>query len=264
MRSSHLAVLTVAVTLGLVVNLAPPVQAQLSTNSLGSQLPLQWEPPRTPGDSAPVNRESGGIRGPDQQGSLPCIQGEQSLTALVPASGKGTTTAEYPTVFWYMPATTASAVEFVLKDASDRQIYSVTKNLVGSGQGTSTPGIMSLTLPPLANVSPLKTGQTYYWDVSLICDGRDRSADIWVRAEIERILPDSTLASGLEQATPKQRLALYAQHGDWYETLKTLIELRRDLPSDLEVKEAWEKLLRSADLKPMAQSLEGESISQLN
>jgi hypothetical protein len=49
------------------------------------------------------------------------------LIALVPVDGAGETMAENPTVFWYMPEISADApapaVEFVLKDANDQEIY---------------------------------------------------------------------------------------------------------------------------------------------
>jgi hypothetical protein len=50
------------------------------------------------------------------------------LLALVPVDGTGETMAENPTIFWYMPEISADgapapAVEFVLKDANDQEIY---------------------------------------------------------------------------------------------------------------------------------------------
>ncbi|HAG80552.1 MAG TPA: hypothetical protein DCL61_05130 [Cyanobacteria bacterium UBA12227] len=260
MRSSPFRILTVALALGLAVNVPLQVQAQLRPASLSSQLPLQWEPPRTPGSSAPVNRESGGVRGP-------CLTTSQKLVALVPASGMGTTTADYPTVFWYMPESQASAVEFMLQDSNNRQVYSVKYNLAKSAEGVvRAPGIMSLTLPALANLSPLKSGQTYKWSVTLICTTEltDNSGNPFVEGTIERVDLAPSLAWRIEQATPKERVALYAQQGAWYETLKTLVELQRDFPRDREVTQALDKLLQSVELDPMPQSSERENISQLN
>lgn len=261
MRSSPLRILTVALALGLAVNVPLQAQAQLRPASLSSQLPLQWEPPRTPGSSAPINRESGGVRGP-------CLTTEQELVALVPASGTGTTTVDYPTVFWYMPESKASAVEFMLEDSNNRQVYSVKYNLAKSAEGVvRAPGIMSLTLPALANLSPLKTGQTYQWSVKLICnpdDPNDNSANPAVGGVIERVDIAPSLAWRIQQATPKERVALYAGQEDWYQTLKTLVELQRDFPSDREVTQALDKLLQSVELDPMSPSSERENISQLN
>lgn len=251
MRSSNFTLITLALTLGFATNL--PVQAQLRTVSLSSQLPAQWNPPSSPEPSAPVNRESGGIRGNTCQ-----IPPDQRLLSLVPVSGVGTTTEPYPTIFWYMPQSRASAVEFVLKDANKREVYSVKYNLAQSPKGVvGTPGIMSLTLPASANFSPLKIGQTYYWDLALICinpeDGLPQEVYPYISGGIQRIQASPNLPLQLQRATSKEKVALYAQAGDWYETLRSLVELKRDAPNDPEVIDAWEKLLDSVDLEKVYQ-----------
>ncbi|HBL10347.1 MAG TPA: hypothetical protein DD379_02845 [Cyanobacteria bacterium UBA11162] len=250
-RSSPLTLVTVALILGLVINLPGKLQAQSQTPSLTSQLPAQWDPPSPPDAPAPVNRESGGIRGDSCKIPL-----DQKLLSLVPLSGIGKTTVDYPTVFWYMPETRASAVEFVLKDANARQLYYAKYNLAQSAQGVSgAPRIMSLKLPPLANLSPLKVDQTYYWELALICidpdSGMEEEVTPFVRGGIQRVAPNPTLALDLQKATPKERVALYAKQRDWYETLRTLAELQQALPDDPEVAEAWAKLLNSVNLEPV-------------
>ena len=264
MRLSHLTIMTVALTLGLAVNLPLQVKAQPRTTSLRSQIPLQWEPPGT-SSPTPVNRESGGTRGPDPQSRNECIQSEQKLVALVPASGTGTTISPYPTIYWYMPPTTASEVYFLLKDANGQQVYSVKYNLARSAEGKiNTAGIMSLPLPALANLSPLKSGQTYEWSLILVCDPTDNSGNPVVEGNIQRVEPTPALAQRLQEATPQERLGLYATNRDWYETVRTLAELRRDFPNDPDVEQAWQKLLNSVQIKGVSQSSSGGTISQLN
>jgi hypothetical protein len=63
-----------------------------------------------------------------------------------------------------------------------------------------------------------------------------------------RVRPDPTLAQRIQQATPKDRVALYANAGLWYETVATLVELRRARPNDNELAQAWNKLLNSVGL----------------
>jgi hypothetical protein len=79
----------------------------------------------------------------------------------------GETAAEYPTFFWYMPETSAPEVEFVLQDENDKVVYKVTYTLAKSAEGgtISAPGLMSLTLPAFANLSPLEIGKEYKWQV---------------------------------------------------------------------------------------------------
>src|SRR5919199_1197826 len=104
-RSSRIilltAILAMALTIGFGGNLSAQVPKQgRPTSSLSGKLPTTWNftPPNR---GIPVNRQGGASRGGE------CTQG----TALVPASGFGATAAAYPTVFWYMPKSSASEVQ---------------------------------------------------------------------------------------------------------------------------------------------------------
>jgi hypothetical protein len=173
---------------------------------------------------------------------------------LIPASGIGKTVAEYPTLFWYMPKTSASRVEFVLKDANDKEVYNTTYRLAKSADGVvGAPGVMSLTIPSFANLSPLEMGQEYHWELRLICEPPDqssgtvpdRSSDIVVDGKIKRVALDPILARRLQLATPQQRVALYEKAGLWHEALSTMIELQRDRPNDPNLAATWDNLLES-------------------
>jgi hypothetical protein len=141
------------------------------------------------------------------------------------------------------------AVEFVLKDANDQEIYSATYPLAKSAEGVvgAPGGIMSLTV---AKGYPLKIGQEYHWELTVMCDSTDADmADNMIEdGRIKRVEPDPTLAVRLQQATPQDRVALYATEKLWYETVATLIELRRDRPNDTNLADAWGKLLASVGL----------------
>lgn len=256
--------LIVALFVGLILNVPTLVQAQLNSPSLSNRLPNQWEtigralknqeqfPVPTGNPGAPVNTQGGATRGPE------CIQGNNSLIALVPSSGIGTTVAEYPTILWYMPQTRATSLKFVLRDPNNQDIYSTQYSLAKSPDVATetlltTPGIKSLTLPSLANLSPLEIGQQYSWQMNLTCNSTDPSEDILVNGGIERVSLDPTLAQRLKSATPQQRVVLYSDARLWYETLNTLMELRRDRPDDQELAEAWAKLLGSVGLQAIAQ-----------
>lgn len=252
-RLSNLTFLTIALTLGLATNLVAQVPTQVRTTSLGAQLPDQWgfrTPEGSTPDQIPVNREAGGTRGPE------CTPPDQSLIALVPESLIGKTLAEYPKLFWYMPPTTASAVEFVLWNASDEEIYRVKYSLKPSATGeTNKPRIMSLDIPTSANLAPLKANQLYYWQLVLVCNPMERSADIVVGGGIKRVEPSPTLTMRIQQATPQERVALYAQELLWYDTLETLVELHQDFPNDRNVQAAWNKLLYSVGLQSLSEQL---------
>ncbi|MDP8963099.1 MAG: DUF928 domain-containing protein [Cyanobacteriota bacterium] len=253
-RSSRLKILAIALAvalmLGLAVNLPARVQAQSKPDSLTSKLPDQWEfsAPRGPGDKIPANRQGAATRDNNK-----CILMDD-LVALVPFY-VGATTAEYPTVYWYMPETSASEVNFKLEDANLQKVYSTKYLLAKSAKGmvANTPRIMSLSLPAFSNLSPLKIGQEYQWTLWLTC-GDPVDASIWpsVDGKIKRVAADPALVRRISQATPQERVALYADARLWYETLSTLIELQRDQPNNREVVEALEKLLASVELNKIS------------
>jgi hypothetical protein len=253
-RSSRFIILTtllaVSLAIGIAVNTPAQMQPQLRTDSISGklQLPTEWENTFTPPTSGPppVNRLGGATRSPK-----PCITDTGSLIALVPESGFGETMAEYPTVFWYMPKTVASQLDFVLRDANQEEIYSTTYTLAKSADNTvvGSPGIMSLSLPAFANLPPLKLNQEYFWIVALVCSPTDRSEDVYVGGGIKRVQADPTFARQVQQATPQERIALYANKRLWYETLATLVELQRDRPNSYDLTNAFNKLLTSVGLQ---------------
>ena len=241
------AILALVLTLGLEAGLSAQVVTLLQprpSSSLSGKLPNRWNfnPPRGRGIS--INRQGGATRGSE------CLQRNSILTALVPASGVGATAAPYPTIFWYMPKSAAPEMELVLENDQEQQIYSAQYSLAKSSDGTiqGTPGVMSLALPAYANLPPLEIGQDYYWKLAVICDPSDRSSDVIIGGGIVRVKPSSSLAQSIQRATPQERVALYANDGLWYETVETLVKLRRERPNDTDLTQAWNKLLNSVDL----------------
>jgi hypothetical protein len=236
-RSSRFTV-ALALTLGLVANVPAGVQAQLGGSPLSRDIPTEWEftPPDSQGPDIARSRQAGGTRGV-------CIADkdkEQVPIALVPMS-VGKTMAEYPTLSWYLPKNTAWGVELTVRNANGEEIYS-TKYAFAHYTGQDSqgdekqyvvgaPGIMSLTLPNLeSSVLPPETGQKYKWTLGLICNPGDSSSIVYADGAFERVEPDPNLVRRIQQATPEQRVAIYAKERLWYETLNTLVELRRESP----------------------------------
>jgi hypothetical protein len=241
-RSACFVTSAVTLALGLGMNISAgaqtpaEVQAPVFAPSLSRRLPNQWEftPPRR---GTPGNTEGGATRSPQQ-----CVQGKKMLTALVPASGGGETISAYPTFFWYQPETSAKSVEFVLRDSRGQEVYSTQYAIAGKK------GIMSLELPAFATMSPLAVDQEYYWQLALICDPFDRSADYLVEGWLQRVEANPLLATHTKMANHQDRVAIYANERLWYETLSELVALRRQRPNDVALADAWAKLLNSAGL----------------
>lgn len=217
---------------------------------LAQGIPYRWEakqykPPA--GIGAPNRVEGAGTRAPDSN----CPVLGKPLTALVPSSKFGATVAAYPTFFVYMPAqspqTSPLPVEFVLSDTKDNVIYKSIFKTNGKA------GIVALTLPSQAGLTPLTVGQDYKWSFSIICQADERTRDIVVEGWIRRVALDGTLSNRLKQAPLRQQVGLYAGAELWHDALATLVQLRRNYPNDAAIAANWKNLLGAAGLNEIAQ-----------
>ncbi|MBW4578394.1 MAG: DUF928 domain-containing protein [Tildeniella nuda ZEHNDER 1965/U140] len=207
----------------------------LATVAIG----LSWASPtqaqfKPPNRGVPKTTAGGATR------SGSCIKERTPLTVLVPSSKIGLTTESHPTVFLYLPKTTAQAAEFVLKDVDDNDVYRTPIVLPGK------PGVVSFRLP--ADAAPLEVGKDYQWFFNVVCQPNDRLRDDFVTAWIQRIEPNQSLTSALKTAVPRKRPNIYAQAGIWQDTLTTLSELRRTNPTDRTLTNEWSALLKSVGL----------------
>ncbi|OUL25469.1 hypothetical protein BV372_27745 [Nostoc sp. T09] len=218
------------------------------TQPVKSQVPeteIFNAPPPPPDINAPGNRTAGGKRGCESMQKQPAISQEKFLTALVPVYQPpnaelvfGLTTISHPTFWFYVPYKTTSAAEFVLQNQAGQTVYQNPVSLSG------TPGIVSVSLPSTA--SSLKIGDRYHWYFNIYCN--PQQPPVFVDGWIKRIEPNTALKSQLEKATPKQRVALYATHGIWYELVTASAELRRLEPK----RNDWAKILQSVGLNDIA------------
>ena len=224
---------------------------------LASGIPQRWEtnqykPPA--GLGAPSRTTGAGTRGPEN--SCPVVG--KPLTALLPSNRFGVTVAAYPTFFVYVPTlspeTPPLPVEFLLEDASGNEVYKA--NFQTNGKS----GIVALNLPSQAGLAPLQVGQDYKWSFSIICQLTERSRDISVEGGIRRVELSSTLKNQLQQASPQKRVELYAEAEIWQDALATLVQLRRDYPTDQAIAQSWTKLMAAAGLD-LPQSLLPNSTS---
>lgn len=215
---------------------------------LARGIPQRWEakkyrPPA--GIGAPQRVEGGGTRGPDS-----CLAGK-ALTALVPSNRFGATVAAYPTFFVYMPAVSPQKsslpVEFILEDADENELYKATF------QTTGRPGIVTLSLPTGAGLSPLQVGRDYRWSFSIICQPGESTVNIEVEGWVRRVELNPTLNNRLQQASPENRVELYAESEIWHDALASLVQLRRNNPRNSAVAARWSQLLSAAGLNNIVQ-----------
>jgi len=186
---------------------------------------------RLPDISAPGNRESGSTR------STTCIAADENLVALMPQTNYGLTQSAYPTIYFYLPATTAEHLKFVLlNEATNELVYE------GQFQIKGSDGIASVSLPDNGIQQPLAVDEAYVWYISVICDPTDRSADVVAEGQIARVAPLADTAEVSMAELP----ALYAEAGLWVDALAASAALKQDdRPSE------WNALLDAVELSEL-------------
>ncbi|BAY19148.1 hypothetical protein NIES21_50070 [Anabaenopsis circularis NIES-21] len=163
-----------------------------------------------------------------------CVAKNQNLTALIPQSNLGLTTVGNPTLYFFIPQNTATNLELVIQnDNQDGQTVYQQKY-----QPNTKAGVIGIHLPP----DTLAVNQKYKWNFSIKCNPQDSSLDKVVQGTIQRF-ENPSLMNKLAQATPQERVLLYADAGIWHDALDTLARLRYARPYDLKLKADWEALL---------------------
>jgi len=144
------------------------------------------------------------------------------------------TVAAKPTFFFQVSKSAAKEAKFsLLNKEGDDTLYEKTFPL------TSTGGVMSFTLP--ADAQTLEVNKEYRWSLEVICDTQDgdQGGNTHVEGAVKRVTPEAPIAQELNNAPISDRLTIYTQAGYWYDTVKTLAQLRLDNPNDSTLKEEW-------------------------
>jgi hypothetical protein len=203
-----------------------------------------------------------------------CPESKIPLTALVPIAETesttqeqvvwGLTTAEYPTLWFYVPfELTAERFGELQIQVKNQDGDLVTKNLLKIT--TSQPGIISIPWPQQEGA--LQIGESYIYQFDVNCKPNQTSQNVFVKASIERRTPSELLTSQLNKATEQQKATLYAQEGFWDESLTILAQLRRANPNDPTVSADWDALLQAGGLsqikqQPIVSEIKLEEIKQ--
>jgi hypothetical protein len=249
MSSPHFPLKSILATSWLLANIiggSAPLLAQSS-----EQVPIRFilANPDPPNRGTPPSNAGTGSRGD-------CLSKPErpSMRALVGSQNLELTVKERPTFWIYVPYTQQEAPsgEFSLQDeAGENELYRVRFQL------PTTPGIVGISLPP--TTQPLEIGTTYRWYFELNCTPPELpalSTPAFIRGMVRRVSPSVELERELSAATtPLERIAAYARHSIWFETLTELAQLRLNEPQDSVVEEAWIELLsdRKIGLDAIAQ-----------
>lgn len=191
-----------------------------------------------PTDDEQTDSRAGGSRRITQQ----CRQDppvEVGLTALAPVNQVGLTASSQPTVFVYLPETTAQhlylSFEAVTGDVHAEKIVPI----------PTSGGLVALELPlPGAALVP---GQTYRWGVSLLCPSGQTDMP-WDEGYLQQVSLPTAPATAKAPLTSVQQLG---QHGLWYDTLAELVRLQSLSVSPIaqaSIDETWNQMLNWAEL----------------
>ncbi len=168
-------------------------------------------------------------------------RGEQYLvTALIPNTNHGRTVSERPTFYIYMPLTSVKQVFFSLQDEDRNSYYQTTLPIA------NRKGIISFTLPD--DAPPLEVGKHYEWYFVTLEGKRLRPDSPSISGWIERIEPDRSLVAQASAGTSLELAASYGRQGVWYDTLTTLVELKRSEPDNNNLISEWTELLEQVGL----------------
>lgn len=206
----------------------------------------------TPRQGVPGRRLGGGTRGEHI-----FIRNQANLTALVTPDNLSVTTAERPTLLFYVPQMlTANKAEFILRDANDELIYESTFEVGDEG------ALVSVEMAETDTVPALTVNENYDWYFSIIPDLEDRASDIVVHGTIRRVDPAEWLAQQQLDAAMLDRIVaveplkkarmLYQQANMWHDAILILDELRKADPENEAIAAEWNYLLESAGLSPVA------------
>ncbi|HEY9831269.1 MAG TPA: DUF928 domain-containing protein [Stenomitos sp.] len=194
----------------------------------------------------PGIRPSRNLEGGAARGGCGSVGGQKmQMKALQPESNIGLTTVGKPTFYFQISSTSVEEAKFLLLNAKgDTIIYEQTFPL------TKTGGIKSFTLP--ADAEALQPGTEYTWELVANCDPEDQKGNPRVQGSIKRVQPEQKFLSDLARVSMRDRVALYAEAGYWYDSLKTLADLRSANPNNSDLISDWQDLLESVGLGKVA------------
>lgn len=167
----------------------------------------------------------------------------KSVTPVLPTNNIGFTLTEHPTVFVYIPLSTARKAFFSVQDEENNNVYQTDIEL------PSQPGVMQLKLPP--DAPGLKTNKNYKWSLVMICTADLEPDSPFVSGWIRRVEYKTNIRNNNKSIT-LDSVSKLAETGIWYDTLATLAQLRMNQPNNLLLATSWQDLLDSVGLNAIA------------
>ncbi|GAB4525542.1 MAG: hypothetical protein Tsb0014_05010 [Pleurocapsa sp.] len=195
---------------------------------------IYFEPPE---DGDTPETVGGGTRDPNQ---LRCSAEESNIQGIMPPGNYGLTSQEHPTVFFYLPQTSAKQVVLAFQDETEdyHQVAFLSipqdSKIVKFNLGKDRP--------------PLEAGKLYKWKLALVCgempDVEDPKLEGWVKR-----VNLNTIETNLDNKTALERADWYAKHGYWYDLLVEIEKAKNINSEDNTLNSAWQSLLEQAGIE---------------
>ena len=148
-----------------------------------------------------------------------------SISLLTPSDHVGLTVSARPTFSWYVSAVPATAMQFALVEPG------VSKPVLVQRLQVKKSGIVQLDLPQ--NVPAISVGKAYRWTVSLVCNTKRPSENIYVRSWIVRVANKADRIQQLAITTSERdRATVYARSGIWYDAIAVISKAYLAHPED--------------------------------
>jgi Domain of Unknown Function (DUF928) len=200
---------------------------------------------------APTNRSSGATRDQTNCSNNTC------LTALRPdnTDGKLTTVVEHPEILFYVNKIKALRMEFRLTDSVEL------KNYTTEIDTPKTASMIRVDLSKLKDsdgkaLPPLKVGREYLWKFEIfnnLSDPNDRSNNPSLKGAILRQELEPSLAEMIKNASPIERISIYAFNNIWYDFVSLLYQEKLAHPTNQEILEKWNGLLEEIKLNSIVE-----------
>jgi hypothetical protein len=201
---------------------------------------VTFQPPTR---EAPRRTTGGGSRDEGQCFSKASSKTNTSVAPLLPHTNLGLTIEMRPTIFVYVPKTSAREVFFSIQDENKNHHHQMSVKLPTHG------GVIGIQLPEEA--SPLQVGKNYKWSLVTICGEALEPDNPEVTGWVRRVTPNASLATH-NSANSFEFVVQLAKTGVWYDTLSKLAQLRQENPDDSILAAHWQELLTSVGLSAIA------------
>jgi Domain of Unknown Function (DUF928) len=246
------------------LSFTPPGDPAPTRTLSGSSRGVTFEAPGDPSPSSEQSSDGGASRStidPTANSTTQSIQQApdsaaddrpdaliNTAIALLPETEVGRTVEERPTFFVYLPETASRKVFFSLLDDRRNSYYQTFIEISGER------GIVSFQLPE--DAPPLEIGKNYEWYFAIVEGEKMRPDSPTVSGWVKRVAPSASLsdrrASQDKSGMTLELVRAYGLEGIWYDTLSSLVELKRLQPNNPNLNSEWTQLLEQVGLDSIA------------